>query len=144
MNDPGIALRKAFYAALNGNLSYSGANVPVYDMKAENAPKVYVVLSSVTTLDSSNKTAFATIQSIDVDVCNVRYSTAQSEALDHVSNQILAILMPTTKTVGITLDAPFNLTYCKLDTARLSEPQPVGQTEFGQAKRLTFKNRITQ
>ncbi len=42
MSDPGWAVQKAIFAALNGNVTWNGATVPVYDNAPQDAAYPYV------------------------------------------------------------------------------------------------------
>lgn len=56
MIDPGTALQTAYFTLLNGQISYGGNIVPVYDTVPANATYPYIQIAEKTDVDFSNKT----------------------------------------------------------------------------------------
>ncbi len=69
MNLPNKLLQQAYYSALNGQITYSGSNVPVYDVVPPDRTYPYIVLGSLNVLEDSfnNDTRIVTCI-FDVDV----------------------------------------------------------------------------
>lgn len=64
MKDPSFVVRKGLFDVLNGNISYDGSNVPVYNVVPDNADYPYIIIYSVSTDQiEDNKTNYI----IDVD-----------------------------------------------------------------------------
>lgn len=146
MIDIGQKLRKAYYSALSGNITYSGKTVPVVDEKLESNiadNDLYVLFTTQNETDANNKSYFARECDLVMTVVNQRKATNTKEAVENVSSQILTILFPTKNSLGLTVDAPIKLTYARLTNA---EYNPLVQTENGFiiSKSLTIRNRITQ
>ena len=59
MKDPAFIVRKGLYDILNGNISYDGTNVPVYNVVPNDASYPYIIIYSVSTGQiEDNKTKF--------------------------------------------------------------------------------------
>lgn len=98
MKDINYPVRKAFYTALNGNLSYDGSNVPVSDeqLKDSDSNNFYVILGSQSDRDDSTKTSYDREASITLDIVTKQGQTATKDIADSIANQILTLLFPTT------------------------------------------------
>jgi hypothetical protein len=68
MNLPNKVLQTAYYQALNGNISYGGSNVPVYDTIPKDAEYPYIVLVSQDTNEEPTKDDFGYDISFELDV----------------------------------------------------------------------------
>ena len=146
MIDIGQKLRKAYFTALDGNLTWDGAAVPVVDEKLDvqiTDQDVYVIMTAQNEVDANNKSYWARECDIEMRIINRRKATNTKEVVEDASNQVLTILFPTKNTVGISIDSPLSLTYSRLTNA---EYDPLAQTDDGFviSKKLVFKNRITQ
>lgn len=96
MKDMNYPLRKAYIAALDGELSFDDENVPVYYQQAPDTEgnALYVVLSGHS--NNGNGTV-STLESSSTFVVNIhsfgqKYSNGQ--AVDNIAGQILEILLP--------------------------------------------------
>lgn len=49
MKDPSFVVRKGLFDVLNGNISYDGSNVPVYNVVPDDADYPYIIIYSVST-----------------------------------------------------------------------------------------------
>ena len=49
MKDPAQYVRRGLYNVLNGNITYDGSNVPIYNTVPVNASYPYIIIYSVTT-----------------------------------------------------------------------------------------------
>jgi hypothetical protein len=59
MKDPAFIVRKGLFDILNGNISYDGTNVPVYNVVPNDASYPYIIIYSVSTGQiEDNKTKF--------------------------------------------------------------------------------------
>jgi len=58
MKDPGIELQKAYYSALDGNVTYNNNTVPVYDVVPAEPTYPYIQLRDKTTTQWSDKTHY--------------------------------------------------------------------------------------
>jgi hypothetical protein len=108
--DPESVFRKAVYNALNGNVSYNGTNVPVYDeFASDTAGDLFIVLGNQYADDKRNFAKFVTGCVIIIDICHIQNRAMTKDVVDAVSNTIKGILMPSLVLTGLTLDAGFSV-----------------------------------
>lgn len=146
MRDAGTSLRKSFFEALDNQIFVEGAAIPVVDEKLDEQiteQDIYIALTTQTDNDRSNKSYFA--HEIDIATLIVqRTKAAISKAtIEYVNDRILQIILPSVGNHGLTIDAPFRVTYVKqvsgqTQTARLDNG------DYVIAKQTNFRNRITQ
>ena len=146
MIDIGQKLRKSYFDALDGNLTWDGGAVPVVDEKLDvqiTDQDVYIIMTAQNEVDANNKTYWARECDIELRIINRRKATNTKEVVENVSDQVLTLLYPTKNTTVLAIDSPLSLTYSRLTNA---EYDPLAQTEDGFviSKKLVFKNRITQ
>lgn len=96
MRDTQSILRMAVFGVLNGQLSYGGSNVPVYDEKRRDGDtsNLFVILGTQQETDDSTDDAFITDSSIDIEIQHRTDFEISKTAIDEVSNQILQIILP--------------------------------------------------
>lgn len=145
MLDAGASLRKAYNSALNGNVTFSGSAVPLVDGKLhENMREdVYIMFSTQSDTDKPNKNYFATEINLAVLIVNRKEATVQKSVVENISNQVLTIIIPTTTTHGLIIDAPFKITFVKRDNAN-TQGAKLDDGTFIIAKEINFRNRIIQ
>lgn len=146
MLDVGQKLRASYFDALDGNLTWDGAAVPVVDEKLDTQitdQDVYIIMTSQNEIDANNKSYWARECDIELVIVNRRKATNTKEVVEDVSNQVLTLLFPDKNTTVLSIASPLALTYARLTSA---EYNPLVQTEdgFQISKKLIFKNRITQ
>lgn len=146
MNDSGRALRKGVFTALDEAVTYGANAVPVFDQKVETVVlnKPYILIANTSDADKSSKQKFVVETNLDIEIYQLRKSTAKSEVLDNISDQILQIILPAPGIAGFTMDTPFHVTNCKLVSGNLNGLTEIRPGEFLHGKRITIKNRITQ
>lgn len=147
MVDVGMAIRKSYYDALNGQIVIEGAQVPIVDEKLDvdiSEQDIYVILTSQDEEGSaSNKSRFVNETLLRMQIVNQRRATGSKEVVEDVAGQILEILFPTRTTWALSLASPLHLTSANYLGGQYN---PIAQNEYGFfiSKTLTFKNRITQ
>jgi hypothetical protein len=103
-------LRKAFYNALNGNVSYNSTNVPIYDeFASDTAGNLFIVLGNQYADDRRNFAKFVTGSVIVVDICHIQNRAMTKDVVDAVANSVKGILMPMLSGTGLTLDSGFSV-----------------------------------
>lgn len=104
MIDVSLGVRTAFFQALNGSLTFNGNPVPIGDdMKpvGSTAP-MWVILASQTSVPRNTGNAWATDETIDLDIVFKTSTTTGKKSLDLVANEILGIIFPNPPgTIGI-------------------------------------------
>jgi hypothetical protein len=145
MKDTQKILRQAVYDIINGQLSYNGSNVPVYDEKRKvgQADSLFVILGTQQETDDSTSDAFITDSSIDIEIQHRTEFEVSKDAIDDVSNQILQILMPTPQTDGFLVQNLFQIT-CVRRTSTISRNFSISDSVSIIAKIITISAKIVQ
>lgn len=93
MIDPGLLLQTEYYRLLNGQITYAGNVVPVYDTVPANATYPYIEIGDKTDIDFSNKSTQGNevTQGISV-VDRFQASTGGRNSTYFISNEIMQIL----------------------------------------------------
>lgn len=118
MKDTGLAVRTAYYQALEGNVEIEGITVPVYDGVPSDAEFPYILLSTQDSIggrELKDDDCFNTDESILLDiVTGFPGNTGGKKQSDLIANEILQIVHPkitidskevrTTFISGITLE----------------------------------------
>lgn len=96
-------VRKAFYQALNGNLTFNSAPVPVSDdiKPVGNTSPIWVVLGSQTSSPKNTFNGWASDETIDLDIVYKTSTSSGKLQLDLIAGQILRIIWPTITTNGL-------------------------------------------
>lgn len=125
MKDPSAILRQKIYSALSGQVFYEGAEIPVYDEKVPtntDPGAYYIILSTQTLNNSSNKHKFVHEASLNIDVVTEFINDVQKLPADYITSSIMTILQPTPSTAGITSSTDFQLSVFRYeDTSLLSD-----------------------
>lgn len=143
MLDTSNAIRNAYLAKLNGNLSIDGRNVVVYgQMPFETAGEQYAIISSITeTPTDENNDKFITQVDVNIDIFVEQYRFYDNSKVDNISNQILNILIPTNSMLDIG-DANFEIYVIRRSASRYL-PLESGQN-FVARKIITLRNFVKQ
>ena len=89
-------IKKAYYAALNGNISYAGVNIPVYSIAPKSTDPPYIILGTTSLIEVGTKSDFLYDVTLFIEVVTTDQSKAEMLS---ITNQILTILKPTTGSV---------------------------------------------
>jgi hypothetical protein len=147
MRDSGYYLRKAFFTALDGQVTFNSNNVPVVDGKLETIPEdgIAIVFGDQSDKDKSNKSVFVQEVTFDLAVIDKRKSTAGKKDVEDVCDQVLDIIKPTVSSHGLTIDSPFVITSIKyLSGLAVSVLLDPATKQYIQVKRIQFIIRISQ
>jgi hypothetical protein len=98
MKDVDQAILEAFTTALDGNVSYSSSNVPIYCEFNPNAEDIYIILSTVTGDDNRTKSSFGTNSTILIDIVHKSGTSVSYDVVNNVVGQVLDLIEPTTAT----------------------------------------------
>lgn len=112
MKDPVKFIKDAYYALLDGAITYNGSPIPVYDEEADPAGNTYyIIISTVTDTDQPVKTKFFTDTQIVIDVVTLLdyQMTKQKEIVDVICGKIMDLVLPTPDTTGIADTADFQV-----------------------------------
>lgn len=103
--------RTAVFNALNGNLSYNGTNVPLYDelKSVHDNADIYVVFSTEQVSLSPYQGCWSTTVSLDLEIYYRSGAEATKDVLDSVEENIVNILFPTPDgTMNVVVPSGFN------------------------------------
>lgn len=118
-------IRKAYVDLLDGNLTLNGDNVNIYDELADDTDEDnYVILSTQTDSDTSNKHGFESDHTITIDIVTRFQTAARKYPSEDIAGQILALVLPTPQTTGLVSPSGLQITAVRLqDTQSLSVEQ---------------------
>lgn len=149
MTDPGQAVRKSFYDAINNQIDNPENpvnKIPVVDEKLDlniTEHDLYILIGNQSDSPGGVKTVWAHEVDLTLTIVNRRKATNSKTLIENIATQIYQILFPTRTSFGITIPSPFKLSYVKR--------QPAAEYQFERtadgwtiSKAVPFKTRITQ
>lgn len=110
MKDTKKILRHAVFAALDGQITYNSAAVPVVDEKVRSSEpsSLFIVLSTQQESPvERNSSSFITQSSIDIEIVQKSGAEVSKDAIDDVYEDILEIIFPAIGTLGLTVPSGF-------------------------------------
>jgi hypothetical protein len=139
MKDPQLALRTAYYDALNNTMG-----LVVYDSLAPStAASNYILITNQTGLSNNPKMAFQTIVAITVDiVTSYPRGTGGKKVSEQVGNEVLKVILPASIGDYLDISPDFKI----VNTSVLSSNSLVEEyeTEWVFRKVITFQHSIVQ
>jgi hypothetical protein len=120
MRDVGTAVRKAIFTAINGNVLWEGAPVPVVDEKLDrliSETDLYILIDTQSETQLNVKCHYATSVNLTLRIVQKRQATNSKTVVENVVNQIMQILKPTKIATGFTLPDPFKLSLFTISSA---------------------------
>jgi hypothetical protein len=145
MIDVAAGVRTAFFQALNGLLTYSGAVVPVSD-GSQSIPAttaMYVILGNQSSAQRNTFNGWATDETIDLDIIYKTATQGSRLPLDQVANQILEILLPTINTTALPVQEGLQFLNVVLSTNRYIS-LALNSSNTVERRILTFKLYVAQ
>lgn len=145
MREVAKALKQAVAGVVDGNLTYDGDNVPLFDGKIEEKVNTYVLIvaSDQATEDEPFDLPLVTMN-LSFIIVNKRHATAQSAVLEDLSDQIKQLINPTKNTEGFTLAAPFHLVGCQFVSAGEDQVVDLPNKVLAHTKRINFRTTIIE
>lgn len=145
-------IRDSYFDLLEGNITYNGTTIPVYDEEAdETGNDFYIIVSTVTDAYIPVKTKFFNEVTILIDVVTTfdvkMYSGSDpqpkmKEICDVITGKILNLVKPTRDTTGIADNSDFQVIDVKKES---SQHFPVFDTETKKIiRRLTRFSQIVK
>ena len=142
MKDVKADLQSAYYSLLNGNVSYSGSNVPVYDVN--NVPQgpdyPHILITDFTQIDDSDKSSFGEEITVDLEVIDRATQRASRAGLFSVVNQIKQIIRVRPEAFSV---SGWNIFNTILDT-EITIPKEFDGRYIYFGTRLTFRHSIEE
>jgi hypothetical protein len=145
MNDAGQAVRKGFYEALNGQITIEGSPIPIVDEKLDlniTEHTLYMLIGGQQATGANTKTTWGKEVDLNITVVNRRKATNTKTIIEDIADQMLQILFPTRTTFGLSVGAPFNLSYVKYISDSYTFEKITDGWQISKA--MIFKTRITQ
>lgn len=145
MRDTQQILRMAVFNLLNGNLSYNSENVPVYDEKRKSGDTdtIFVILGTQQETDDNTSDAFITDSSIDIEIQHRTDFEISKDAIDHISNQILELILPTPQSDGFSVQNLFQI-LCVRRISTISRNFSLTDSQSIVAKTINISCKIVQ
>jgi hypothetical protein len=140
----GKAVKRAVVALIDGNLTYGGDNVPLFDGKVEDNAMVYAMID-VADQTTENSCFDMEVNEFNLvfDLVSIREATAKSEVIEEVEGQIRALINPTINEAGFSLSDPLRLVSCEFAGATGDEVRADGD-KIAHSKRITFRTIVIQ
>ena len=142
MIDTSNSVRSIYVATLNGNLTYSGNNVPVYGQTPfVTTPKNYVVIGDITEISDNTNHSFGNDVDVIIDIFSEQYRTYDNSVVDNIASQILNLLIPSPSVSGFS-----DTNFFVYPTARTSSRYlPIENGDnFVARKIITISNLVNQ
>jgi len=141
MNLPNKALQTAYYQALNGNISYGGSNVPVYDIVPKDADYPFIVFVSQNTIEDVTKDDFGTEIVFELDVVTGFEGSfgGKSQAYD-ISNDVVQAIR--TRTANYLSLSGFTMITTTLDSSLILQEDYENYVLY--INKLRFRHKIQE
>lgn len=142
MKDPVKFIKDAYFNALDGNITYNGSTIPVYDEEAdETGGDYYILVSTITDADFPNKTKFMNDVEVLIDVVsqnNFRVDLVK-RIVDAITEKVLNQILPSVGSSSLSDDANFQIV-----DVRKSGTQHIPIIDTGTKKIVRRLTRFTQ
>jgi hypothetical protein len=142
MKDPIKFIRNAYFTALDGNITYNGSTIPIYDEEAdETGGDYYIIISTIVDADLPNKGKFMNEMEVLIDVVsqnNWRVDLVK-QIVDAITGKILDRIIPSIGTTNLIENADFQIV-----DVRKSASQHVPILDTGTKKIVRRLTRFTQ
>lgn len=145
MIDVKTGVRTAFFQALNGALSFNGVPVPIGDELAppDTSVSLYVLLATQGGSQQNVFSAFASWETIDLDIVSKATGRTSKAPIDAIAGQILAILFPTPQTCSLPQQAGMNMLCAVLQGDR-TIPLSLNASNSVTRRVMTFRLHVSQ
>ena len=112
MKDPIKFIKSAYFDALDGNITYNGDVIPVYDEEAdETGGDYYIIISTITDADLPNKGKFMNDVEVLIDVVsqnNFRIDLVK-QIVDSITAKVLNTILPSINTTSLLGNSDFQI-----------------------------------
>jgi hypothetical protein len=141
MKLPSKQLQIAYYTALNGNITYGGSNVPVYDVVPQDATYPYIVLADQVVTDRpTTKDSYITDVIMQVDVVTGFEGAYGGKSMMYdISDSVIDIIRTRAPYISLT---GFNLFKSTLDIASVIVNET--ETHILYINRIRFRHLIEE
>lgn len=148
MNETGQIVRKAFFNALNdqiANPENGATNIPIVDEKLDlniTEHDLYMLIGGQAATAANTKQTWGSEIDLNITIVNRRKATNSKTIIEAIADEVMQVLFPTKTTFGITINAPFKLSYVKYISDSYQFERVANGWEI--KKSIIFKTRITQ
>lgn len=148
MNDTGQVVRKAFFNALNdqiANPENGATTVPIVDEKLDlniTEHDLYMLIGGQAATPANTKQTWGSEVDLNITIVNRRKATNSKTTIEAIADEVMQVLFPTKTSFGITINAPFKLSYVKYISDSYQFERVANGWEI--KKSIIFKTRITQ
>jgi hypothetical protein len=144
MRDPNKIFRDALIQALDGNLTYDGSPVNVFNEQAEPGNNnTYVIISSQSSAQEPNLSGFGHQCMIMMDVITKQYHLVTKDVVDEVSEQITEILFPSVQANGLVSQSGFQINCLAVESMNYM-PMRISNTKTIIKKLIRLTAKISQ
>ena len=141
MNLPNKALQTAYYQALNGNISFGGSNVPIYDVVPDGDNYPYILLGSQNVIEDVSKDDFGTEIVMDIDVVTGFEGSFGGKSMAYdISDDVVNAIR--TRTANYLSLSGFTMVTTTLDSSIAL--QELTETHVLYINKLRFRHKIQQ
>lgn len=142
MKDIKEDLQPEYYSLINGNISYGGNNVPLYDeMGVPQDPEYpHMLLTEYTQIDDSDKTSFGEVITVDMEIIDRATQVASRAGIFSIESQLKQIIRVRPEPFSVT---GWNILNTRLDTG-ISIPKEFDGTYIYFGSRVTFIHSIEE
>lgn len=117
MRNPVNAIKTAVYSKLNGNISFSGGNVPVYSKVPKGTTGYYIILGQHTAIPDNCKGAFGNEVTLLIDIITEFLDGKGSDKpVNDIADSIMNALITNDRTQIIDLSPTHNCVAVQLDS----------------------------
>lgn len=142
MNDVKTDLQGAYYTLLNGNITYSGSTISVYDIM--NVPQdpdyPHILITDYTQIDDSDKSSFGEEITVDLEIIDRATQRASRSGIFSIVNQIKNIIRVRPEAFS---EAGWNIFNTILDT-EIAIPKEFDGNYIYFGSRVTFRHSIEE
>jgi len=144
MRDPNKIFRDAVMQALNGNLTYDGSDVKVFNEQAEPGNNnTYVIVSSQSSAQEPNFSGFGHQGMLLMDIITKQAHLVTKDIVDNVSEQITTILFPSVQANGLAPQSGFQINCLAVESMNYM-PMRISNTKTIIKKLIRLTAKISQ
>ena len=137
MKDPTSELHDAYFELLNGSVSISGTEIPVYKWEKP-GNETRIEIATTTMDDISTKDTYITEVLQDITIVSSMRVPDERSVADNISSQVVQLIVADT---FVTMDS-FDILDTTLTGAEVFEDESYDNTTY--RKELTFKSMIVE
>jgi hypothetical protein len=145
MIDFKLLLRKAYFQALSGQVTYNANQVKFYSDVAELGSNdlVYVLMTNNSSSDRNTQQYFSSEEDFTLEVIFVAKTFANKSVVDGIANQILQIVLPNPQQNGLSQQPGISIINCYKSSDDYQTFQLVGGSSVVR-RLITFSQQVTQ